>query len=508
MANSTIKIPRAHLIMALCLPLAVLLGYFLAEPMESGSMAVIVFVVSVLAVPLMMKWHHPMLILSWNACVYPIFLPGNAQIWIPVTAASLLIAVLNRSVNPEAKFLQVPSVTNSLLFLSAVILVTAWLGGGIGIRSLGAANYGGKNYIYILVAVAGYFAFSSVRVAPEKAGLYAGMFFLSGVTGIMPNVIYKLGSAFYPLFYFFPAGVALDQARADYALSPGIFRISGLSPVGTALYCFIFARYGIRGTLDFTKPWRFLVLMTSIVCCATCGYRSCLVLFIITFSIQFYFEGLHKTRWLPTLLAVTLVAAAIVLPNANKLPWVVQRTISFLPANINPLVQNNATSSTEWRLDIWKQALPQIPRYLLMGKGYNMDPNALAMASDTRNWQGKDPYDWAFMTGDYHSGPLSVLIPTGIWGTGAFIWFLIAGCSYLFRNYRYGEPQLQRLNTFLLAFFITKIVSFCLVFGAFQVDLAGFTGLVGLSLCLNGQPETVVETEAAEPEHPALEAFS
>src|SRR2546425_636943 len=36
MAN-TINIPRTHLIMGLCLPLAVLLGYFLAEPMESGG---------------------------------------------------------------------------------------------------------------------------------------------------------------------------------------------------------------------------------------------------------------------------------------------------------------------------------------------------------------------------------------------------------------------------------------------------------------------------------------
>src|SRR5205085_5318131 len=74
MAN-TINSPRTHLIMGLCLPLAVLLGYFLAQPLESASIAVVVMVLSLLCVPLFMKWHHPLLVLSWNAAANPLFLP-------------------------------------------------------------------------------------------------------------------------------------------------------------------------------------------------------------------------------------------------------------------------------------------------------------------------------------------------------------------------------------------------------------------------------------------------
>ena len=51
-----IHIPKTHLIMALCLPLAVILGYFLAEPLDSGSLGVVVFVLVVLSVPILMKW--------------------------------------------------------------------------------------------------------------------------------------------------------------------------------------------------------------------------------------------------------------------------------------------------------------------------------------------------------------------------------------------------------------------------------------------------------------------
>src|SRR5260221_3384525 len=108
MAN-TINIPRPHLIMGLCLPLAVLIGYFLAEPMESGSMAVVILVLSILTVPLLMKWYHPLLVLSWNAVISPLFLPGRPALWMVMSALSLLIAVLNRSVTPSRGFVYVPS---------------------------------------------------------------------------------------------------------------------------------------------------------------------------------------------------------------------------------------------------------------------------------------------------------------------------------------------------------------------------------------------------------------
>ena len=67
--------------MGLSLPLAVLLGYFVAEPMELGSMAVVVFVLVVLAIPLMMKWYYPLLVLAWNAAFSPVFLPGRPALW-------------------------------------------------------------------------------------------------------------------------------------------------------------------------------------------------------------------------------------------------------------------------------------------------------------------------------------------------------------------------------------------------------------------------------------------
>src|SRR5438034_467706 len=202
MAN-TIHVPRTHLIMGLCLPLAVLLGYFLAQPLEAGGIAVVVLVISLLSVPLFMKWHHPLLILSWNASANPLFLPGRPSLWALVGVTSLFFAVLGRSVNPHRRFVQVPSITRPLLFLAAVVMATALLTGGIHIRSMGSDRYGGKSYFYILAAIGGYFALTSQRIPLHRAGLCVGMFFLAGLTSLIGNLAFSAGPHFYFLTAFF-----------------------------------------------------------------------------------------------------------------------------------------------------------------------------------------------------------------------------------------------------------------------------------------------------------------
>jgi O-antigen ligase len=92
----------------------------------------------------------------------------------------------------------------------------------------------------------------------------------------------------------------------------------------------------------------------------------------------------------------------------------------------------------------------------------------------------------ATIAGDYHNGPLSVIIPFGIWGVLAFLWFLIAGVRVLWRNYRHGDLELRILNTYLLSTFLVSIITFTFVFGAISTGLVAFTGVLGLSVALNG----------------------
>ena len=103
----------------------------------------------------------------------------------------------------------------------------------------------------------------------------------------------------------------------------------------------------------------------------------------------------------------------------------------------------------------------------------------------------------ALVAGDYHNGPLSVLIPFGIFGFLAFLWLIGACIRLLYYFHRYGDPALQRINTFLLASFLAKIALFLFVFGAVSNDLFSFLGLVGLAVSLNGAPQVATEPETS-----------
>jgi len=502
MANA-INVPRSHLILGLSLPLAVLVGYFLAEPLELGSMAVVLAVLGVLCVPLMMRWYHPLLIFCWNSAINPVIFPGRAGLWMVMAFVGLFFAVLSRAVDPKARFIAIPSVTNSLLFLAAVVVVTAMLTGGIGIASLGSTQYGGSRYVSLLMSIAGYFALTSRRIQPQRAGLYIACFFLSGLNYAIGNFAILAGPQFHFLLYIFSPDFAQEQIRNEGLLNISMNRIGGLGVMGAAVYTYLLARYGIRGVLDLTQPWRLLVFLSAVAVGLLGGFRSYVMLFSLTFAALFFIEGLHRTRYLPILLSVALVGGAIVLPQADRLPRSAQRALSFLPGRFDAIAVESAKATVEWRVDMWKQVLPEVPKHLFCGKGYLLDPNELYLISHAERQFQSEALSGTILAGDYHNGPLSILIPFGIYGMIAFLWFLVAGACVLHCNFRFGNPAHHSVNALLLAAFVARAFFFFVGFGSLHSDMFYFVGLLGFGVALNG---TDALTMRAQVEQPAIGA--
>jgi hypothetical protein len=127
--------------------------------------------------------------------------------------------------------------------------------------------------------------------------------------------------------------------------------------------------------------------------------------------------------------------------------------------------------------------IPQIPQYLWLGKGYSISAADFAI---TQNEALNTSEFGTELAGDYHNGPLSLIIPLGLPGVLAFVWVLIAGLKVLRQNLLYGNPEFMQINRLLFSLFLAKIIFFFLVFGGFAGDLAYFLGLVGMSICVNG----------------------
>lgn len=484
--TDTFAIPKRVLIFALLLPLAAFIGYLIADG-EFESFAGVVLFAGILTIPLMLRGHHLLLVLSWNLSMNLFFLPGSPPMWMLSSLVSFGLIVLAKIMDRDLKLLNVPSVTWALLALGLVVVFTMAATGTLGVRSLGGASYGGKKYFFILFAIIGYFCLSSIRIPPEKLRLYIGAFLIPGLSPIIGNLIYKVPALWF-LFALFPSDNVMLLATEDFSIDPyssRIGRVQGLAFASTALLSYLLARYGIRGILDLRQPWRLMLLIVALVVGLFGGFRSVLALNCGLIVVQFFLEGMHRTKVFPVFILVGILTLSAIIPLARKLPLSVQRALSVLPIDVSPAARLDAMGSTDWRLRMWQAAMRDVPQHLWVGKGYTASASEYFLTQQASRYGMAEDYELSLIAGDYHNGPLSILIPFGVFGMLAFLAFLWAGSSVLYQNFRYGPSNLKIINAFLLSCFAVRVFFFFAVFGGVHSDIVVLVGLVGFSVAIN-----------------------
>lgn len=474
---------RTLVIYAVILPLAIFLGWMAVDlaNWNQTSFAVFASVIFVLLLPVLLKWHYAAMVFSWHTFIAIFFLPGSPALWMLLAAVTFGIAIVNRILQKDSGFLHAPSITIPLVGLLMVLLITGYLRGGFGSHALGSTTYGGKSYYLIIAAILGYFAFISRQIPGRNAKLYVTLFFLPGAVGAISNLIYLAGPAFYFLYLVFPSSFAGVQAMSEYS-SAGV-RLAGFTSFAIFVAFYLLAVNGIRGLLR--KWWLLAILLVSFALGALGGYRGLFLLIGLLFVILFISEGLIRTPVFPALLLVLGLSFAFLVPFSSKLPRSVQRTLSFLPIQIDPIVRSDAEASTNWRLEMWNRLIPDLPKYIWLGKGFALDPLDLYLANEAVRRGRVESYQGSLAAGDYHSGPLSTFVPLGLFGSLAFFAFLCTSLRALYLNYKYGAEELKTINRFMFAYFVTRSVFFLVAFGALSSDLFYFTGTIGLSIALN-----------------------
>lgn len=249
------------------------------------------------------------------------------------------------------------------------------------------------------------------------------------------------------------------------------------------------AYYGLRGIFLSGKPWRAVVYCLSFILIFLGGFRSAIIGAAITCLVLFFLEGLHRTKLALFLTVLVLAVGGALIPLGSKLPYTFQRALCFLPPSVIDLstaARADATYSWDWRVRMWEALLPEIPKHFWLGKGYaisredfeaEMGTGAAIQNTADASQQG------LALSSDYHNGPLSVILPFGIWGAIGFVWFLWGSLWVMYRNYRYSMPNLQALNAFLLASYLARGVVFGT--GSLATNMYLFTGILGLSVAIN-----------------------
>jgi hypothetical protein len=497
---------RSLLIYVMCLPLAIVMGYALATPLGYGTLGVYVMVAMLLALPLVLRWHHHMLLLFWNSTALVFLIPGRPSVWFVLAIVSLLLSLTRRAVTRSMRLLNVPALTWPLCFLVLVILVTANLTGGLGFRAFGSEDVvGGKRYVLLLAAVLGYFAISVAAIPPERARLAASLYFAGGLSAAVGSLIFFIDPALQYIYLFFPT----DTGWSEFA-EQRMTRFYGVSVAAQFGVMLLLVRYGLRGIFLEGKWWRSALLVAALIMGLFGGFRTVLITFGLLLLLQFILEGLLRTKLIILVGFAMVMGGVLVASLAPYLPPQVQRCFTFLPQELVQLdaaVRLDAEHSTRWRVDMWQTVLPQVPQHLLLGRGYGIDRSELELSGGAMRSGLAQLYERSVLAGDFHSGPLSILVPLGIWGGLAFLWLSWVGVRSLYRNYLYSPPELKLINTLLLSSFLTQLAVFVFIFGSFQTQLPAFTGLLALSVAINGGVRSSVPLPAEPEEPPPLQVF-
>ncbi|HAV60899.1 MAG TPA: hypothetical protein DCY13_00855, partial [Verrucomicrobiales bacterium] len=136
----------------------------------------------------------------------------------------------------------------------------------------------------------------------------------------------------------------------------------------------------------------------------------------------------------------------------------------------------------------------EIPHYLWLGKGFTFSGTDYYLTRLAVQQGRYAAYEDTLISGNYHHGLLTILIPFGIFGLLGFFWFAGAGWWVLYQNYRRGAPHLHMINAFLLSYYTARLLFYSTFYGQFDIEFVVFTSCVALSLAINHN-----RTEAVQP---------
>src|SRR5262245_39740118 len=99
--TNTFQLRRALIYLFLG-PLAVFIGYLISEP-DVVNLGILMALVFIGMLPLMMKWHHLLLVILWNATLVAFFVPGQPDLWMIFTLLSIGFSLWKRTMQGEKR---------------------------------------------------------------------------------------------------------------------------------------------------------------------------------------------------------------------------------------------------------------------------------------------------------------------------------------------------------------------------------------------------------------------
>ncbi len=324
-----------------------------------------------------------------------------------------ILLLLMRKLNYHLKITELEFWAFCLLLLVGQV----YLRNPVGLNILGGQSVGGRPYILFLLTFLSSLLLVGLRV-PYKEIKQAMQ--LSILGGLMNLTLSALGKVVPIIGYFitesFTNTSETDHTNTGLAADAGqAGRNDFLGTFGTNLALWVSA-FKSPLKASFHPLWAPLILI-SLAAAMMSGYRSMVAMAGMSYLLGVCYRGGLPALFMSGFLGAFLLAILAVVNIATPLPPNIQRSLTFLPGSWEQRYQDDAESSTEWRVEIWKEALFTDRWIKNKALGDGLGYSAVELAAQMNYRQGtrtgvsgfEGHRESIMASGDYHSGPVQMI---------------------------------------------------------------------------------------------------
>lgn len=361
----------------------------------------------------------------------------------------------------------------------AVYVVISFARNPVGVDAFNSDRVGGRPYFNCFVGCLAWWVLRQTTLQPANANRLAfGMTAGRMIEGVLAQFLqwFPVLGKFFMLYY--TCGFFLWAAGASTAPLPGAEsteRAGYLVAIGQPLLVYLCSRFPLKTFLFPNKFHWLLLLVVGVLCVLLSGFRSalaaCIATFVLAEFIRYRWKGV---AFLTGVAALFLFVAVLGNGTFFNLPRAAQRSLSWLPGNWDTYAKLEASESTRWRTEMWKEMLTT-DRYIsnkFLGDGFGFSKRNLEtmMAMAFRGgMSGTEGQEGFMITGSVHSGPVGAIRHGGYVGLLILLALLFAQAREGWRLIQRSRNTPYRLLTLVIC--IPAVIEpffFIIVFGAYE----------------------------------------
>lgn len=369
------------------------------------------------------------------------------------------------------------------MLLLSLCLLQSYIRHPVSLNILGGSEVGGRPYVLFLLTVISCLLFGSLIVREQDLKSIYRLIVIS----YFLNFVFSIAGFFFPQFgQWIGTGKMGRSASVQGETSSEMqtSRIGFLGQAGRNLSLWISSRISpLRACL--TPLWLPLVFL-SMVFSGLSGFRSEIIILGFTYLVGLCYRGGGKAVFASCFTLILILALLSFVNLASPLPANIQRSLAFLPGTWDEGIVQDTENSTDWRVEMWKEALLTdfwIQNKILGdGPGFtqqeliwmkNMQETSIGGAVGS----GKLTKQQEFMmiSGSYHSGPVSTIRVIGYLGLIVFLLAQIRLAVHAHRQIiRCRNTEWYPLALLLGIRTIYQPFYYIFVFGNFGEDISTF----------------------------------